>query len=145
MLAKLRIRSGGGQSHRMSHKNDIPESGDVADGCNCAVDPQTKVLPSRDNLSRLKLDEPTQISPMLLRRTVPRTREWLPLQSAAFRPRSEGLSARLARCRSGRRMPPEGEITEKTDEDSRSNRRPIELIDSPACQRSQISARWAAE
>jgi hypothetical protein len=27
-------------------------------------------------------------------------------------------------------MPPVGEITEKTDEDSRSNRRPIELIDS---------------
>jgi hypothetical protein len=34
---------------------------------------------------------------------------------------------------------------EKTDEDSRSNRRPIELIGSPACQRSQISDRWAAE
>jgi hypothetical protein len=32
-------------------------------------------------------------------------------------------------------MPPVGEITEKTDEDSRSNRRPIELIGSPACQR----------
>ena len=29
-------------------------------------------------------------------------------------------------------MPPVGEIIEKTDEDSRSNRRPIELIDSPA-------------
>ena len=43
------------------------------------------------------------------------------------------------------RMPPVGEITEKTDEDSRSNRRPIELIGSPACQRSQISDRWAAE
>ncbi len=34
-------------------------------------------------------------------------------------------------------MPPVGEITEKTEEDSRSNRRPIELIGSPACQRSQ--------
>jgi hypothetical protein len=34
-----------------------------------------------------------------------------------------------------------GEMTEKTDEDSRSNRRPIELIGSPACQRSQISDR----
>jgi len=40
---------------------------------------------------------------------------------------------------------PVGVITEKTDEDSRSNRRPIELIGSPACQRSQISDRWAAE
>jgi transposase len=42
-------------------------------------------------------------------------------------------------------QPPVGEITEKTDEDSRSNRRPIELIDSPACQRSHISDRWTAE
>ena len=43
-------------------------------------------------------------------------------------------------------MPPVGEITEKTDEEaSRPNRRPIELIGSPACQRSQISDRWAAE
>jgi hypothetical protein len=56
------------------------------------------------------------------------------------------LSAFLARRRSGGRIPPVGEITEKTDEDdSRSNRRPIELIGSPACQRSQISDRWAAE
>src|ERR1700751_1777946 len=46
--------------------------------------------------------------------------------------RSERVSACLARCRSGGRMPPVGEITEKTDEDSRSKRRPIELIDSPA-------------
>src|SRR6476646_3360787 len=53
--------------------------------------------------------------------------------------RSERLSTCLARCRSGGRMPPVGEITEKTDEDSRSNRRPIELIDSPACQRSQTA------
>jgi hypothetical protein len=43
----------------------------------------------------------------------------------------------LARCRSGGRIPPVGEITEKTEEDSRSNRRPIELIGSPACQRSR--------
>jgi hypothetical protein len=42
---------------------------------------------------------------------------------------------------SRRRMPPVGEITEKTEEDSRSNRHPIELIGSPACQRSQISDR----
>jgi hypothetical protein len=34
-----------------------------------------------------------------------------------------------------------GEITEKTDEDSRLTRRPIDFIDSPACQRSQISDR----
>src|SRR5258707_13343146 len=53
--------------------------------------------------------------------------------------RSERLRACLARCRSGGRMPPVGEITEKTDEDSRSNRRPIELIDSPACQRSHTA------
>jgi hypothetical protein len=52
--------------------------------------------------------------------------------------RSERPSACLARCRSGGRIPSVGEITEKTEEDSRSNRRPIELIGSPACQRSQI-------
>lgn len=55
--------------------------------------------------------------------------------------RSLRLSAWLARFRAAGRIPPVGEITEKTDEDSRSNRRPIELIDSPACQRSQISDR----
>jgi hypothetical protein len=55
--------------------------------------------------------------------------------------RSKRLSACLARRRAGGRMPPVGEITEKTDEDSRSNRRPIELIGSPAYQRSQISDR----
>jgi hypothetical protein len=55
--------------------------------------------------------------------------------------RSERLSASLARRRTGGRMPPVGEITEKTEEDSRSNRRTIELIGSPACQRSQISDR----
>jgi hypothetical protein len=38
-----------------------------------------------------------------------------------------------------RAMPPVGEITEHTHEESLSNRRPIELIGSPACQRSQIS------
>jgi len=59
--------------------------------------------------------------------------------------RSKRLSACLARRLSGGRIPPLGEITEKIDEDSRSNRRPIELIGSPACQRSQISDRWAAE
>src|SRR5580658_1892460 len=53
--------------------------------------------------------------------------------------RSERLSACLARHLPGGRMPPVGEITEKTEEDSRSNRRPIELIGSPARQRSQIS------
>src|SRR5258708_1869286 len=55
--------------------------------------------------------------------------------------RSKRLSASLARRGAGGRMPPVGEITEKTEEDSRSNRRPIELIGSPACQRSQISDR----
>jgi hypothetical protein len=38
-------------------------------------------------------------------------------------------------------MPPVGEITEKTEDDARSNRRPIDFIDSPDCHRSQISAR----
>jgi hypothetical protein len=56
--------------------------------------------------------------------------------------RSERLSVCLERRRSGGRIPPVGEITEKTEEDSRSNRRPIALIGSPACQRSQISDRW---
>jgi len=42
-------------------------------------------------------------------------------------------------------MPPEGDSTEKIDDDCRSNRRPIELIDSPRCHRSQISDRCAAE
>jgi hypothetical protein len=42
-------------------------------------------------------------------------------------------------------MPPDDDSTENTDEDSRSNRRPIELIDSPRRHRSQISARCAAE
>jgi hypothetical protein len=55
--------------------------------------------------------------------------------------RSKKLNARLARRRTGGRMPPVGEITEKTDEDSRSNRRPIELIGLPPRQRSQISDR----
>src|ERR1700682_4242405 len=60
-------------------------------------------------------------------------------------PRSERLRACLARCLSAGRMPPVGEITEKTDEDSRSNRRPIELIGSPALPRSPISDRVGAE
>src|SRR3981189_3786213 len=56
--------------------------------------------------------------------------------------RSERLRACLARCLSAGRMPPVGEITEKTDEDSRSNRRPIELIGSPAPHRSPTSGSW---
>src|SRR5260370_41414693 len=55
--------------------------------------------------------------------------------------RSERLSVCLERRRSGGRIPPVGEITEKTEEDSRSNRRPIALLSSAACQRSQISDR----
>jgi hypothetical protein len=47
----------------------------------------------------------------------------------------------LGSSSSGRTNAPVGEITEKTEEDSRSNRRPIELIGSPARQRSQISDR----
>jgi hypothetical protein len=50
-------------------------------------------------------------------------------------------SKTLSASRTGGRMPPIGDITEKTDEDSRSNRRPMELIGSPACPRSQISDR----
>jgi hypothetical protein len=67
---------------------------------------------------------------------------WSPLEISS---RSKRLSASLARRRAGGRMPPVSEIAEKTEEDSRSNRRPIELIGSLACQRSQISDRWAAE
>jgi len=59
--------------------------------------------------------------------------------------RSPRLSVRDARLRSAGRMPPVGDSTENTAEDSRSNRRPIELIDSPAFQRSQTSALWAAD
>jgi len=55
--------------------------------------------------------------------------------------RSERLSARLQRLRSAGLMPPVGDITENIDDGSRSNLRPIELIDSPRCQRSHISAR----
>jgi hypothetical protein len=53
--------------------------------------------------------------------------------------RSERLSVCLERRRSGGRIRPVGEITESTEEDFRSNRRPIALIGSPARQRSQIS------
>ena len=49
------------------------------------------------------------------------------------------LSTLLARHRTGGRMPPVCEMTEETDATCRSTRRPIELIGSPACQRSQIS------
>jgi hypothetical protein len=55
--------------------------------------------------------------------------------------RSARLSARPDRFRSGGRIPPDGESTEKIDELSRSKPRPIELIDSPRCHLSQISAR----
>src|ERR1700692_611914 len=51
--------------------------------------------------------------------------------------RSERLSVCLERRRSGGRIPPAGEITEKTEEDSRSNRRPIALIGSANGPRSQ--------
>ena len=45
--------------------------------------------------------------------------------------RSARLYACLARVRSAGRIPPVGDSTEKIDDDSRSNNRPIELIDSP--------------
>jgi hypothetical protein len=59
--------------------------------------------------------------------------------------RSIRLSAHRDRFRSTGRIPPDGESTEKIEEDSRLKLRPIELIDSPRCHRSQISARWEAE
>jgi hypothetical protein len=37
--AKLPTCEGDGQSHRMSHENDIPGSRDAADECICAIDP----------------------------------------------------------------------------------------------------------
>ena len=40
---------------------------------------------------------------------------------------------------------PVGEITENTDDDCQSKTRPIDLIDSPRCHRSQISARCSVE
>src|SRR3546814_5317957 len=58
--------------------------------------------------------------------------------------RSISLSARPDRLRSAGRMPPEGDRTEKIEEDSRSKPRPIELIDYPRCHRSKISERCAA-
>ena len=62
----------------------------------------------------------------------------------AARPReisslSINLSAIRDLLRSGDRMPPVAERWGKTDEDARSKQRPIELIDSPRCQRSHIS------
>ena len=59
--------------------------------------------------------------------------------------RSIRLSAYRDRFWSGGRMPPDGDSTEKMEENSRSKPRPIELIDSPRCHRSQISARCDAE
>jgi hypothetical protein len=53
--------------------------------------------------------------------------------------RSERLNASLQRLRSGGQMPPVGEITEKTEDDWRSNIRPIELIDFPRCHLSLMS------
>jgi hypothetical protein len=41
--------------------------------------------------------------------------------------------------------PDRSKLTVPIDELSRSKPRPIELIDSPRCHLSQISARWAAE
>jgi len=58
--------------------------------------------------------------------------------------RSASVSARRERCRGGGRMPPLGASMLKTDEEGRSNNRPIELCDSPRRQRSQISALCAA-
>src|SRR5258708_38394421 len=58
--------------------------------------------------------------------------------------RSERLSVCLERRRSGGRIPPVGEITEKTEEDSRSNRHPKAHSGSPACKPSQNPDRWAA-
>ena len=59
--------------------------------------------------------------------------------------RSERPSACLARCRSAGRMPPVGEITEKTDEDSRSNRVQSNSSARRPASDPKISDRWAAE
>lgn len=52
LLIDLSIQGVIGQSHRMSHKNDIPEFGDVTDRSICDIHMRTKVILSRDNLSR---------------------------------------------------------------------------------------------
>jgi hypothetical protein len=58
--------------------------------------------------------------------------------------RSDNVNAIADRFRSGGRIPPLGDNRPNIDDDSLSNKRPIELIDSPRCQRSQISPLWAA-
>jgi hypothetical protein len=58
--------------------------------------------------------------------------------------RSDSDSANPDRCLCGGRIPPLGDNRPNIEDDSLSNTRPIELIDSPRCQRSQISALWAA-
>jgi hypothetical protein len=58
--------------------------------------------------------------------------------------RSDNVNAIADRFRSGGRIPPLGDNRPNIEDDSLSNTRPIELIDSPRCQRSQISALWAA-
>jgi len=89
--------------------------------------------------SRLIVDGARPSSAAIARSERPATR---PRETSS---RSARLSARFERLRSGGRMPPDGDSTEKIDDDSRSNRRPIELIDSPRRHRSQISARCTAE
>ncbi|MCR6735443.1 MAG: hypothetical protein NVV83_15800 [Afipia sp.] len=39
LLAKLPTHEDDGQSHRMSHENDIPGSRDASDEYICAIDP----------------------------------------------------------------------------------------------------------
>jgi hypothetical protein len=66
----------------------------------------------------------------------------------ACRSTSARLSARADRLRRAGRIPLVGDSTEKTekiDDECRSNSRPIELIDPPRRNLSQISARCSAE
>ena len=68
-----------------------------------------------------------------------------PLRPLDISSRSRRLSPNFDRFRSAGRMPPLGESTEKTEDEPLSKPRPIELMGSPRCQRSQISDRCAAE
>src|ERR1039457_4230388 len=54
--------------------------------------------------------------------------------------RSESVSANLERCRGAGRIPPLGANRPKIEPEGLSNTRPIDLRDSPRCQRSHISA-----
>ena len=58
--------------------------------------------------------------------------------------RSQSVSANLARCRGGGRMPPLGANKPYMDDEGLSNTRPMAFSDSPRCQRSHTSVFCAA-